>query len=233
MLEAGVSFVGGPIGSRLLRLVFCRPEGGQSAKDSSRRRPGHGHCGVRAGGHGNSCTRRDGAESLGERLLYSVQAGRDPDPGAGGTVCFLLPLSRRRMESSAGFTPTRLTRATRIILDWTPRMKSEARDDIVSGELVVPVNREVQLLMHAKDVGHSFYVRELRIQQDFVPGTGPRRPFHSHENRQIRNCLHAIVRIGPLQHEGVPEREVAGRLRPVVERTGSTVTAVNSPRCRG
>ena len=46
----------------------------------------------------------------------------------------------------------------------------DARDDIVSGELVVPVNREVQLLMHAKDVGHSFYVRELRIQQDFVPG---------------------------------------------------------------
>jgi len=46
----------------------------------------------------------------------------------------------------------------------------EARDDIVSGELVVPVNREVQLLMHAKDVGHSFYVRELRLQQDFVPG---------------------------------------------------------------
>ena len=24
--------------------------------------------------------------------------------------------------------------------------------------------------MHAKDVGHSFYVPELRIQQDFVPG---------------------------------------------------------------
>ena len=46
----------------------------------------------------------------------------------------------------------------------------EARDDIVSGELVVPVNHEIELLMHAKDVGHSFYVRELRIQQDFVPG---------------------------------------------------------------
>jgi cytochrome c oxidase subunit 2 len=25
-------------------------------------------------------------------------------------------------------------------------------------------------MMHGKDVGHSFYVRELRIQQDFVPG---------------------------------------------------------------
>jgi cytochrome c oxidase subunit 2 len=46
----------------------------------------------------------------------------------------------------------------------------EARDDIVTGELAVPVNQEVRLLMHSKDVGHSFYVRELRIQQDFVPG---------------------------------------------------------------
>ena len=46
----------------------------------------------------------------------------------------------------------------------------EALDDIVTAELAIPVNREVHLLMHAKDVGHSFYVRELRIQQDFVPG---------------------------------------------------------------
>jgi len=46
----------------------------------------------------------------------------------------------------------------------------DSKDDIVSAELAVPVNREIQLLMHAKDVGHSFYVRELRIQQDFVPG---------------------------------------------------------------
>jgi cytochrome c oxidase subunit 2 len=47
---------------------------------------------------------------------------------------------------------------------------SDAKDDIVTAELAIPVNREVHLLMHAKDVGHSFYVRELRIQQDFVPG---------------------------------------------------------------
>jgi cytochrome c oxidase subunit II len=51
-----------------------------------------------------------------------------------------------------------------------PENDIAARDDITSGELVVPVNKEVQLLLHAKDVGHSFYVRELRIQQDFVPG---------------------------------------------------------------
>ena len=46
----------------------------------------------------------------------------------------------------------------------------DSADDIVAAELAVPVNREIDLLMHAKDVGHSFYVRELRIQQDFVPG---------------------------------------------------------------
>jgi cytochrome c oxidase subunit 2 len=47
---------------------------------------------------------------------------------------------------------------------------SDSRDDIVTAEMAVPVNKEVHLLMHAKDVGHSFFVRELRVQQDFVPG---------------------------------------------------------------
>ncbi|HLV86102.1 MAG TPA: hypothetical protein VKV39_03940 [Candidatus Sulfotelmatobacter sp.] len=51
-----------------------------------------------------------------------------------------------------------------------PANDVEARDDIQSGEFVIPVNKEIHLMMHAKDVGHSFYVRELRIQQDFVPG---------------------------------------------------------------
>jgi cytochrome c oxidase subunit 2 len=45
-----------------------------------------------------------------------------------------------------------------------------ARDDIVAGSLVVPVNRPIALTLHSKDVGHSFYVRELRMQVDFVPG---------------------------------------------------------------
>jgi cytochrome c oxidase subunit 2 len=51
-----------------------------------------------------------------------------------------------------------------------PSNDLDARDDIVTAELAIPVNQEVQLRMHAKDVNHSFYVRELRIQQDFVPG---------------------------------------------------------------
>ncbi|MGB9235904.1 MAG: cytochrome C oxidase subunit II [Terriglobales bacterium] len=46
----------------------------------------------------------------------------------------------------------------------------DAKDDIVTAEMAIPVNREVHLLMRSKDVGHSFFVPELRVQQDFVPG---------------------------------------------------------------
>jgi cytochrome c oxidase subunit II len=44
------------------------------------------------------------------------------------------------------------------------------KDDFVSPILVVPVNQQVELLLTTKDVIHSFFVRELRIKQDIVPG---------------------------------------------------------------
>ena len=45
-----------------------------------------------------------------------------------------------------------------------------SRDDIVTATMAVPLNRPVELLLSARDVGHSFDVRELRVQQDMVPG---------------------------------------------------------------
>jgi cytochrome c oxidase subunit II len=51
-----------------------------------------------------------------------------------------------------------------------PEHDADSKDDIVTAEMAIPVNKEIHLLMHAKDVGHSFFVRELRVQQDFVPG---------------------------------------------------------------
>jgi len=47
---------------------------------------------------------------------------------------------------------------------------ADSKDDIVTAELAIPVNKPVLLTLHSKDVGHSFDVRELRVQQDFVPG---------------------------------------------------------------
>jgi cytochrome c oxidase subunit 2 len=46
----------------------------------------------------------------------------------------------------------------------------DSKDDIVTAQMAIPVNREIHLLMHSKDVGHSFFVPELRVHQDFVPG---------------------------------------------------------------
>jgi cytochrome c oxidase subunit 2 len=46
----------------------------------------------------------------------------------------------------------------------------DSKDDIVTAEMAIPMNREIHLLMHSKDLGHSFFVPELRVQQDFVPG---------------------------------------------------------------
>jgi cytochrome c oxidase subunit 2 len=45
-----------------------------------------------------------------------------------------------------------------------------SKDDIVSPVIVVPSGREVELTIRSQDVTHSFFVRELRLKQDAVPG---------------------------------------------------------------
>jgi len=66
--------------------------------------------------------------------------------------------------------PDKIDEGNQNFFGLDPENDVDSRDDIVAGELAVPVNRPINLMMHSKDVGHSFYVRELRIQQDFVPG---------------------------------------------------------------
>ncbi len=43
-------------------------------------------------------------------------------------------------------------------------------DDLVTGEIVLPADREVDLRLRAVDVIHGFAVPELRIKQNAVPG---------------------------------------------------------------
>lgn len=59
-----------------------------------------------------------------------------------------------------------------------------AKDDIVVPSLTVPVNRPVELLLRSQDVIHNFFVRELRLQQDAVPGMVI--PLHFTANRMGR-----------------------------------------------
>jgi cytochrome c oxidase subunit II len=44
------------------------------------------------------------------------------------------------------------------------------RDDRVSSTLMLPAERDIEFTLHAQDVIHSFFVRELRLKQDAVPG---------------------------------------------------------------
>ena len=46
----------------------------------------------------------------------------------------------------------------------------ELGDDMSLGELVLPIGETVELDLTAKDVIHSFWVREWRVKQDAVPG---------------------------------------------------------------
>jgi len=45
-----------------------------------------------------------------------------------------------------------------------------AKDDVVTGTMYLPVNREVDLSLRAVDVIHSFFVPAFRFKQDAVPG---------------------------------------------------------------
>jgi cytochrome c oxidase subunit 2 len=66
--------------------------------------------------------------------------------------------------------PERINEGSQEFFGLDKEHDVDSRDDVVTAEMAVPVNKEIHLLMHAKDVGHSFFVRELRVQQDFVPG---------------------------------------------------------------
>jgi cytochrome c oxidase subunit 2 len=45
-----------------------------------------------------------------------------------------------------------------------------AKDDLMTTTLVIPVNRTTELILRSKDVTHSFWVPQLRFKQDLVPG---------------------------------------------------------------
>jgi cytochrome c oxidase subunit II len=45
-----------------------------------------------------------------------------------------------------------------------------SKDDIITGTMYLPVNREVDLTLRAVDVIHSFFVPSMRFKQDAVPG---------------------------------------------------------------
>ena len=60
-----------------------------------------------------------------------------------------------------------------------------SKDDIVSPVIAVPAGREVELIIRSQDVTHSFFVRELRLKQDAVPGMEIHMHFTATDSRRI------------------------------------------------
>jgi cytochrome c oxidase subunit 2 len=78
-------------------------------------------------------------------------------PGADGTFAKTDP---KLMDPSAG-------NEAALGLDTTD---PSAKDDVVTGTMYLPVNREVDLTLRSVDVIHSFFVPSFRFKQDAVPG---------------------------------------------------------------
>jgi cytochrome c oxidase subunit 2 len=53
---------------------------------------------------------------------------------------------------------------------WSWSFAYPEQENVISGELVLPVNRPILLNMESKDVLHNFWVVEFRVKQDVVPG---------------------------------------------------------------
>jgi cytochrome c oxidase subunit II len=71
--------------------------------------------------------------------------------------------------------PDLLVRITAQQFSWSfeyagPDQKLGTADDIVTSELKVPLGKVVRFQLESADVLHSFYVPQLRLKQDAVPG---------------------------------------------------------------
>ena len=150
-------------------MVVYRPQRRQSAEEFPRRGTRDGYRRVSVGGHGILALGVLGQKAWAN--VYFTSASPDAVQIQAQAEQFAFYFRYPGPDGKfGGIHPDKIDEGNQNYFGLDPANDVDARDDIVSGELVVPVNREVHLMMHAKDVGHSFYVRELRIQQDFVPG---------------------------------------------------------------
>ncbi len=62
----------------------------------------------------------------------------------------------------------------------------ETQDDVyIENLMVVPSGEEIVIQLESRDVIHSFYVPELRLKQDIVPGMTQFSWFHARENKDV------------------------------------------------
>lgn len=62
---------------------------------------------------------------------------------------------------------TQINSANPLGQTWTDEKNM---DDFITNEIVLPVNKPVRVRITSKDVLHNFYIRDMRVKMDAVPG---------------------------------------------------------------
>jgi len=71
-------------------------------------------------------------------------------------------------DNQIGYRNYKLTTATNGLgIDFKDQ---KSWDDKLVGEIVIPVNKAVHVIINSKDVLHSFYLPDFRVQMNAVPG---------------------------------------------------------------
>jgi cytochrome c oxidase subunit 2 len=80
---------------------------------------------------------------------------------------------------------------------------SASKDDVVTGIMEVPVGREVEVILRAHDVIHSFFVPQMRFQQDAVPGLAIHMHFTPTETGSYEIACAELCGLGHYKMHGI------------------------------
>lgn len=169
MIEAGIAF----LASQILLALFIWQSGGRGTESKIKTFPG-GAKGLVIGaflivGIEVLALGVFGVKAWADVYLSPPAAGAMPVQVQAGQFAFYFRYPGP--DGTFGAThPEMISEANQNFFGLDTDHDPDAKDDIVTAEMAIPVNKEIHLLMHSKDLGHSFFVRELRVQQDFVPG---------------------------------------------------------------
>jgi cytochrome c oxidase subunit 2 len=112
----------------------------------------------------------------GAHAMHSMPSGRGSAMAATMTEAGMVPqLDKRVAVLGVGASPANQGKAAAVSVNvlglqyaW---IFTYPDANITSGELHVPVGKEVQLNMTAQDVIHAVWIPQLRLKQDVIPGS--------------------------------------------------------------
>jgi len=78
-----------------------------------------------------------------------------------------------------------------------------SKDDVVTGIMEVPVGREVEVILRAHDVIHSFFIPQMRFKQDAVPGLAIHMHFTPTETGDFEIACAELCGLGHYKMHGI------------------------------